>query len=149
MTARDLPDEGNVVRYARPTQVLDGRVDGSAFLLRENEPRLSVNWLEYFDDQPRPQQLVEIRRLIRLTLGRTGLFAELNVGATRKHIGDMVDELRFTHSPLDSRRWFRSRSFAQRSLWGYLHEDTPEAELIGDMIAECVTEVHPAMEPNP
>ena len=148
MTARDLPDEGNVVRYARPTQVLDGRVDGSAFLLRENEPRLSVNWLEYFDDQPRPQQLVEIRRLIRLTLGRTGLFAELNVGATRKHIGDMVNELRFTHSPLPPEDGFEADP-SHSEVLGLPPRDTPEAELIGDMIAECVTEVHPAMEPNP
>ena len=70
-------------------------MDGSAILLKENESGLSVNWLEYFDDRTKPQQLVEIRRLIRLTLRRTGLFAELNVGATRKHIGDLLNELRF------------------------------------------------------
>ena len=54
MTTRDLPDDGNVVRYARPTQVLDGRADGSAFLLRENESGLSVNWLDYFVGQTKP-----------------------------------------------------------------------------------------------
>ena len=144
MTARDLPDEGNVVRYARPTQVLDGRVDGSVFLLRENEPRLSVNWLEYFDDQPRPQQLVEIRRLIRLTLRRTGLFAELNVGETRKHVGDLADELRFVHSPLDPEDGFEADP-SHSEVVGLPPGDTPEAELIGDMIAERVTEVHPAL----
>ena len=46
MTAQDLPTEDNTVRYAKPTQVLEGRVDGSAFLLKENESGLSVSWLE-------------------------------------------------------------------------------------------------------
>lgn len=144
MTPRDLPDEGNVVRYAKPTQVIDGRVDGSAFLLKETESGLSVNWLEYFGGRPKHQQLAEIRRLIRLTLRRIGMFAELNVGETREHIGDVLDEIRFIHSPLAPEGGFEADP-SHSEVVGLPPGDTPEAELIGDMIAESVTEAHPAL----
>ena len=104
-----------------------------------------MNWLEYFVGQTKRQQLAEIRRVIRLTLGRNGLFAELNVGATREYIGDMLDELRFVHSPLDPEDGFEADP-SHSEVLGLPPRDTPEAELIGDMIAERVTEVHAALE---
>ena len=86
----------HVVRYARFIDILDdGTLNCSAFQLRKAEAGLSVNWLEYFEGQSKPQQLNEVRRLIRLTMKSSGRLAELEVGATRGHIGQRLDELRF------------------------------------------------------
>ena len=54
MTGDDLPDDDQVVRYARPTDVLDdGSLNCSAFMLRDGESGLSINWLDDFRDQPK------------------------------------------------------------------------------------------------
>lgn len=101
MTAGDLPDADHVVRYARFINLLDeGTLNCSAFQLRKAESGLSVNWLECFGDKTKSQQLDEVRRLIRLTMKRSGRLAELNVGQTRKKVDRLLDE-------------FRSRSITQ------------------------------------
>ena len=101
MTGDDIPDEDHVLRYARPTDVLDTDVGGlncSAFQLRRDEEGLSVNWLEYFANLPRIEQVDRVRGLIRLTLSRNGALAELDVGRTRAYVDDAI---RFVHDPLD------------------------------------------------
>ena len=103
MNGGDLPDSDHVVRYARFTDFLDDEYETlncSAFQLRPTDSGLSVNWLECFEGQSKPQQLNEVRRLTRLTMKSSGRLAELNVGVTREHIGQRLDELRFTHTPL-------------------------------------------------
>ena len=63
----ELRDDSNVVRYIRPRKVMeDGTVDGSAFRLRPNEERLSVNWMEYFDQVSEDAQVHLIAQLIRM-----------------------------------------------------------------------------------
>ena len=145
MTGHDLPDEDHVVRYAKFTDILDdGKLNCSAFQLRATDSGLSVNWLEYFRDRPKSEQIDEIRCQIRLTLRRSGRLVELNVGMTREHVGQRLDEFRFVHAPLpadDSHEADPSHS----EIVGLPSGDSPEAELIGDMIAECVMAHHPAV----
>ena len=144
MIGQDLLDTDNVIRYVRGTLVDDGRVDGSAFLRRENESGLSVNWLEYFGDRTKLQQLDEVRPLVRLTLRRSGRFAELNVGETLERISERLDSVRFVHRPLPADDNYEADP-SHSEIEGLPPGDTDEAELIGDIIAECVTEVHPAV----
>ena len=69
MNENDLPDDAHVVHYVKPTSIHDdGSVDGSEFCLRPSDKGLSVNWLEYFSDLTKAQQLDEVRRLSRLTM---------------------------------------------------------------------------------
>ena len=72
MTGDNLPDDHHIVRYAKPSLVEGEAVDGSAFLLRPDEPGLSVNWLEAFGGNDENHQLSEVRRLFRLKLSRNG-----------------------------------------------------------------------------
>ena len=72
MTGDNLPNDHHIVRYVKPSLVEEGIVDGSAFLLRPDEPGLSVNWLEAFGGNDEDHQLSEVRRLFRLKLSRTG-----------------------------------------------------------------------------
>ena len=145
MTSRDLPDEDHVIRYARSTDFLDdGKLNCSAFQLRAMESGLSANWLEYFECQTKSQQLDEIRPLIRLKMKPSGGLAELNVGATREHTSHILSELRFVHAPLPAEGEYAPDP-SHSEIVGLPPVDSPEAELIGDMIAECVTAVHPAV----
>lgn len=145
MTDSALPDADHVVRYARFIDILDdGTLNCSAFQLRKTESGLSVNWLECFSDKTKLQQLDEVRRLARLTMKRSGRLAELNVGITRKNVGRLLEELRFIHMPLDADENFEADP-SHSEIVGLPPKDSPEADMIGDLIAKCVIEVHPAV----
>ena len=143
MSGQELTDDSHVVRYAKPTLVReDGSVGGEAVQLRSGEENLSVNWLECFPGISKPQQVDEVRRRSRLQLRPTGRFAELQVGPTKQHLHAELASLRFVHDPLPAEGEFEADP-SHSEITG-LPADSPEAELIGDMIAECVTAVHPA-----
>ena len=82
MKGNDLPADDHVVRYVKPSMILeDGVVDGSDFrvrAVRPDETGLSVNWLEAFPGK-KEHRLNEVRRLFRLRVRPNGRFAELNV----------------------------------------------------------------------
>ncbi len=145
MTGDDLPDEDQFVRYARPTDVLDDEsLNCSAFMLRSDESGLSVNWLDYFRDRTKSEQLSEIRRLSRLTMRRNGRLAELNVEEVRERVRQELDAFRFIHDPLAAEGQYEPDP-SHSQILGLPTPYTPEAQLIGFTIAECVTEAHPAV----
>ena len=142
MTGDELPDGGHVVHYVRPSFHENGRVYGSAFCLRKEERGLSVNWLECFPGLTKLQQVNAVRGLSRLNIKSAGRFAELNVGRVKQHIRDELDMLRFVHEPLPAIGQYRADP-SHSEIAGLPPKDTPESELIGDMIAECIEAVHP------
>lgn len=142
----ELPDSDHVVRYAKFTDFLDDdceMLSCSAFQLRPADSGLSVYWLECFEDQSKLQQLDEVRRLTRLTFRASGRLAELNVGATREYIGQRLDELRFINKPLCADDEYEADP-SHSEIVGLPGLDSPESEMIGDLIAECVVTLHPA-----
>jgi hypothetical protein len=146
MNGNELPDEDNVVRYARFTDFTDleaGTLNCSAFQLRPNETGLSVNWLEYFRDLDKSRQLDKVRQLIQLDLSRNGRLAELNVGATVQYVSDRLPGIRFVHSPAPPKGQYPSDP-SHSDIVGLPANWTPESELIGDLIAECFAALHPA-----
>ena len=147
MRGDDLPAADHVVRYVKPSMILeDGTPDGSDFRLRAARPDetgLSVNWLEAFEP-PKTQQLSEVRRLFRLSVRRNGRFAELDVGTTLRTVSEKLTTLRMLHDPLEATAEFDADpSHAQ--IVGLPPGDSDEAALIGDLIAECVVGMHPAI----
>ena len=145
MSGAELPDDNHVVRYAKPTSVYeDGSVDGSEFRLRRNDAGLSVNWLECVQGLDKSQQLDKVRRLSRLTMRPKGRLAELNIGATKRHVGARLETLRFIHVPLAAEGEYQPDP-SHAEITGLPPGDTPEATLIGDMIAECIEAIHPAI----
>ena len=149
MHGNDLPDEANVVRYIKPTMVFeDGSVDGSEFCLRAHRPDdtgVSVNWLEYFGDLSKAEQLDEVRRLSRLDMRKSGRLAELNVGTTKHHVRNELDALRFIHSPLPAEGDYGTDP-SHSEIVGLPPGNSPQAALIGDMIAECIKAIHQAVQ---
>ena len=142
---RDLPDEDHVVRYASPMLVLDnGGIDGFAFRLRRRDAGLSVNWLECFRGRCKSQQLDEVRRRSRITMRPNGRLAELSIGVTKAHMVKRGTSIRFVHRPLAAEDGDEADP-SHGEMVGLPPGDSPEAAMIGDMIAECIENVHPAL----
>lgn len=140
MSLIDLEGCGQVVRYVKPTWVHDdGTVSGQVFQLRNQEPYLSINWLGFFKDCSEEQQLGEVKRLIRLGIKKSGRFAKLNVGSTIDRVQEELDSLRFVHCPLEADPKHEADP-SHSGIIGLPTPGSPEAELIGDLIAQCVNE---------
>ena len=151
MTSNDLPNDDHVVRYTKPTHLrkVDGRPTGAAFCLRSDESGLSVNWLECFRHLSKDEQLAEVRRLYRLDMRKNGRLAELNVGTTKQYLQSEFYELHFVKKPLVAEANYDADP-SHSEITGLPQGNSPEAELVGDMIAQTVTSVHPTVliQPN-
>ena len=147
MKRGDIPSGNQIVRYVKPSMIQDdGTADGSDFRLRASRPDeagLSVNWLEAFEPG-KAHQLAEVRRLFRLRLSPRGRFAEMNIGAILREVSAELDTLRIVHDPLEANEDFDTDpSHAQ--ICGLPAGDSDHALLVGDLIADCVVDMHPAI----
>lgn len=148
MKGDDLPAADHIVRYVKPSMIEeDGTPNGSEFRLRPNRPDetgLSVNWLEAFAGD-KSHQIAEVRRLYRLAVRKTGRFAELNIGNVRGKLAEELETLRIVHDPLDAEAGFDADP-SHAEITGLPPGDSPEADMIGDIIAECVVDMHAATD---
>ncbi len=149
MKGDDLPENDNIVRYVKPSMIQeDGTADGSDFRLRPgrlDEHGLSVNWLEVFGSK-KHYQLNEVRRLCsqRLSLKATGKFAEMNVGAIISKVSEELNTIRIVHDPLDAKQDFEADS-SHSQISNLPPGESEQAILVGDLIVECVVDLHPAI----
>jgi len=145
-----LSPDDHIVRYVGRSLIRDdGSVLGEAFRLRPNRPEetgLSVNWLEIFG-LDRQHQLAEVRRLFRMQRGTAGRFAEMNVGRVLESLAEELESAGVIHKPLP-REGIHEPDPSHAEIVGLPQADTLRAALIGDLIAECVTELHPAVTPE-
>ena len=147
MSRHDLPADDHIVRYVKPTMIQeDGTVDGSDFRLRPDRPDeagLSVNWLEAFEPG-KIHQLNEVRRLFRLRLSQNGRFAEMNVGTIVRQLAKELDTLRVVQDPCEATERFEADP-SHAEIVGLPPGDSDLAVLVGDLIAECVIDMHEAV----
>ncbi len=136
MTSFELPDDTFVVRYAKPSLINDKRINGAVFVLRLGENELSVNWLDFFENCNKEQQLDKVRESSQMYMNKNGLLAEMNVGITKNQLVGELESISFKHKPCDD-------DPSHSEVLGLPLSETPEAELIGDMIAQTVTAVYP------
>jgi len=149
MTGDPIPGSDYVVRYVRPGLIDGEDVDGGAFVLRPGETGLSINWLDYYSNIPKNQQLHLVRLLFRLTVARKGRFTELNVGKTKEHLIEELPALSFVEDPRCADPAVGHDADPSHAIIDGLPDpdDQPEtADMIGVMIAECVDAIHPATE---
>ena len=122
----------------------DGTPDGEAFRLGATESGLSVNWIEYFSGLDKASALEEIRCQVHRNLGRQSKFAELNVGQLKGMLATEGLDVGCVHDPLCTcGRYPEDESHSQ--ICGLPASGSPESEQIGDMIADLVSECHPAV----
>lgn len=148
MIGDPLPNEDHIVRYVKPSSIDDGQVDGSEFRLRPDRPDdvgVSVNWLEYYLNQDKLAQLSEIRRVSRLSRRKNGRYAELNVGTVIAHLAAEIEGVGILHAPVDEEDGLEADP-SHSEITGLPPGDSDQAALIGDLIAECVVDLHPALE---
>lgn len=86
MSGPPLPDQDHVARYCKPSAMgTDGLPKVAAFELRERDPSLSVNWIEYFGED-RETSIQEIRQVIQINLRPNGRFAVFGVAAAKEAV---------------------------------------------------------------
>jgi hypothetical protein len=134
-----LPGTDHVLRYIRPRHVENGVVNGEGFLTRPAEGAPSVNWLEWFDPSVE-NQVAAVRRVTRLKYAKTGQLARLNVGKTTRYVTENDPNglvLSFVHDPLDASATHPPDP-SHSLIYGVPVQDTPEATLVKDLIADCI-----------
>ena len=98
-----LPDTDHVSRYCKPSTVLNGEVQLSAFLFRDGEDYLSVNWLEYLKTPDLDSAIYVVKETLRrkgFDVRPRGLFAVLNVGDIKEAIHATIKTIpRVEHLP--------------------------------------------------
>jgi hypothetical protein len=133
-----VPDAHHVSRFCKPSTVDNGEVQATAFMLRANEPYLSVNWLECLDCGSREEEIEAISgvyRRIFSSIRPNARIAVLNVGGTRKRVARYSDDSRdlwFVHEPTEPDDMTHSGIYN-------LREDD---EVIAELIAQSVQQVH-------
>ena len=83
MKGDTIPDQDHVARLCHPNQAPDGQVQPAAFMLRQEDEYLAVNWLEFLDCSCRESGINELRQLYSRKFSRVGAGAKiavLNVG---------------------------------------------------------------------
>ena len=144
MKGDPVPDLHHVARLLRGTSVHeDGTVGGEAFRLRKRaddgwEGFLSVNWLEFLAPANRQAQIQALRAVLaaKLALSASARLAVLNVGEMRQYVREATSDrrdLQVLHEP-------EPGDSSHCGVYGL----QPDQELIADLIAEVVREIHPA-----
>ena len=103
MTACQILDSHHVARYCKPSAISpNGMPAAKAFLPRETESYLSVNWLEYFGALDHADAVAHVRAALRekgYTVRATGRLAVLNVGEAKDAARRTNTTLRVEHQP--------------------------------------------------
>ncbi len=136
-----IPDTDHVSRLCGESKCDDdGRPRGSAFMLRRDEPYLSVNWLESTGAANRAVQLAAVRRHLTdkgLKLPAKGRPAVLHLLTVFDHVRSTAPDRRNLtahHEPEPP------HDPSHAGIYGYSDAD----DLIADLIAEAVQEAHQA-----
>ena len=99
-----IPDHDTVSRYCSPRTVQDGQLLSSAFVPRETETYLSVNWLEFLSADL-PTAFDNVRAAFQAKeyhVRPNGRFAVRNVGAAKHVVFEAAaTHLRVLHWPED------------------------------------------------
>lgn len=140
-----VPNRDHIARLCGGSHVNeDDSISGTAFRLREisgqTEEYLSVNWLEFLKKKNRAEEIAKIQEILAAKLprgiGTRARIAVLNVGEMCGRVRkDSVDKrnLRVSHEP-------QTDDPCHGGIFNLKLED----EIIVDMIAQTIKEIHPA-----
>src|SRR5437867_12489750 len=140
MKGQVIPEADHVARYCRASSVENGEISATAFMLRQGEEYLSVNWLEQLK---RPSRATEIRGLQELytrkfnRVGAGARIAILNVGALRTNVERKSSDRRLLpilHEPI----------IPDEPSHAGIYDIPYDDETIAELIVEVVQEKHPA-----
>ena len=139
MKGDEIPDQDHIARYCKSTQAPGGVIQASAFVLREHEGSLSVNWLEFLNCPNRESEIAQLRNVYSAKLNRVAANAKiavLKVGEIRqKVLMESHDRrnLKVLHNPE-----VNDPSHSE------IYNLKPDYELIAELILQTGLEVYPA-----
>lgn len=134
-----IPDPDHVARHCKTTTAPDGEIQATAFMLREGEQSLSVNWLEELRCSDRASEVRALQDLYARKMTRVGAGARiaiLNVGTLRTKVASESSDrrlLRVLHDPEPD-----------DSSHSGIYEIPYDDDLVAELIAQVVLENHPA-----
>jgi hypothetical protein len=139
MKGQVIPDSDHVGRYCKASTVENGEISAAAFMMRETEEYLSVNWLEVLKSPSRASQIRDLQELYtkKLKVGATARIAILNVGTLRSKVERESPDsrlLRVLHEPEEP------DDPSHAGIYEIPHDD----EIIAELIAQVVLEKYPA-----
>lgn len=139
MKGQVIPDSDHVARYCKASSVEDEVISATAFMLREGEEYISLNWLENLQLSDRASEIRSLRELYskKLTPAAKARIAVLNVGITRAQVKrDSPDGrvLSVLHEPIEPDDPSHSGLYSIRD----------DDELIAELIAESIQESYTA-----
>ena len=82
-------NKGNVVRYCSPKHFTNGKLQSTAFMIKDDEKPLSVNWIEYFNYGKIELAIQGIREefdKIDYELKENGRFVKINILSAKNHV---------------------------------------------------------------
>ena len=138
MKGEKIPDQNHIARFCRPLQVHEEQIQATAFMLREDEECLSVNWLEFLNCSSRENEITKIRTIYSetFTVGARAKIAVLNVGDVHEKV--------LTESPdgrnLDVLHDPAMNDPSHSGIYNLKQDD----ELIAELILETVRESYSA-----
>jgi hypothetical protein len=141
MKGDEIFDQDHVSRYCSPIHAPDGNIQATAFMLRQVDENLSVNWLEYFKCSSRESEIAELRKVYsakNLIIKVNGKIAVLNVGEVRETVlAGSPDgrKLEILHDPEEN-------DPSHSGIYNLKHDDEMIAELILETVRE--NEIYPA-----
>jgi len=134
-----IPDPDHVARHCKTTTAPDGEIQATAFMLREGEQSLSVNWLEELRCSDRTSEVRALQDLYTRKMTRVGAGARiaiLNVRILRTKVASESSDrrlLRVLHDPEPD-----------DSSHSGIYEIPYDDDLVAELIAQVVLENHPA-----
>jgi hypothetical protein len=139
MKGQAVPDSDHVARYCKPRTIDEGEIQATAFILREGEAYLSVNWLEELKSSGRASQIRDLQELYtkKLKVAATAQIAVLNVGTLRTKIERESPDrrlLRVLHEPDEP------DDLSHAGIYEIRYDD----EIIAELIVQVVLEKYPA-----
>jgi hypothetical protein len=139
MKGEVIPNSDHVAHYCGGSTIQeDGGISAAAFMLRQNEEYLSVNWLECLASAERSAQIRNLQGVYasKLRVGANARIAVLNVGILRAKVEQESPDQRILsvkHEPEDD-------DPSHSGIYGLPHDD----EIVGELLAQAVLEKYPA-----
>lgn len=140
MKGDKIPDKDHIARLCVPKTVNEGKIQASAFVLREIDTSLSVNWLECLNCLNRESEIAEVQKIYstKLDIRPKARIVVLNVGEVCEKVKTETPDKRnlaVLHDP----------EILDPSHSG-IYNMRPDNELIAELILQTVreSETYPA-----
>ena len=127
MTNELIPEDDHVLRYCTPSKIENGFPLPIAFKLKNGEPYLSVNWVEYYKCENILTNVQKIREEFinkNYSLSKNGKFVLFHVSRTKQSIKETTDQsLCFKKIPCPD-------SHSHSGIYGYEYNDKVVEDLV-------------------